>query len=137
MTRVLKLVEGDCLGPAPTYFRDEWLIGNKLATQLSPVDESVEKFYEERVSKCETLSELIDVFSDLENNNLNVVSMDGIRVFRVSEQKQILQRMLEANFTKENPMVFDIRWFNRTLGIRFKVADLCAKHLREKGLFGQ
>lgn len=135
MRRVLKLVEGDCIGPGPEYFRDEWLIGSKASYELSPVDESVEKFYEEMVSKCETLSEVIDVFSHLEQHNLNVVSFDGIRVFRVSEQKKILQQMLETGFSKDKPMVFDVRWFNRTLGIRQKVSDVVVKHLKDKGVF--
>lgn len=110
-------------GGSPT--RDNTMAQSAL--ELTSVDDDVAIHYAEQVQKCETRDDLLKVFRSLVSENINIVSMDGYRVFNASKLLSILE-YFEGPEGKERYLdPLSTTLFNRTLGIRQKVAQLFCK----------
>lgn len=97
---------------------DSYMTCRESAGSLDAVEPELVQEYDRRLNSSTTKQEFVNVLQEMVDKNINVVSSDGYRVFSTKMMVDILNEQIHHN------RGFYILNFNRTLNIRYKVAEL-------------
>jgi hypothetical protein len=97
---------------------DSYMTCRESAWNLQAVEDEVVQDFNKRLNECTDQLQYVQVLQEMVDKDINVVSADGYRVFSTAMMVEILNEHLK------NKRGFYILNFNRTLNIRYKVAEL-------------